>query len=482
MTARGTRVVVIGGGAAGLSCALGLLDTYRARGGTVGPAGLQLTVLEARELPGGRIGSERHGSFSIETGPATLQESPGLDALWTRLGLRDELVFSDDRASRRYVFRAGHLRRLPGKPSEVLFSDAMSVPARLRLLLEPLIAQRPTAGDSDDQDESVAAFGRRRLGSRITEELIDPFLSGIYAGDIEKLSLRSAMPRLWKMEAEHRSLFAAMRKRKSAAAGSAPAPLPRLHGFRQGIGQLPAALSRSVIEAGGKLRLGTAAQAITRPPSGAPGYEIILGGEAAGDRIEADQIVLALPPPDAAALVATLDPALAAAYQAIPMASVVAISLAWPREQVPHPLDGFGFLIPRREGLQLLGTLFMTSILPDYDQAPKGHVVLRALYGGAHHADVVNLDDGALLEQVRRDLKVTLGILTEPRFIHIQRWPRAIEQYLIGHQQRITKLEAQLATLPGFSATGAAFRGVSVPDVLRQGQELGERLGSELPV
>lgn len=485
MKDQGTRVVVIGGGGAGLACALSLLDTYKARGGVIGRGGLELTVLEAREQLGGRIGSERHGGFSIETGPATLQEgSPGLSELLQRIGLRDEQVFSSDQASRRYVFRAGALRRLPSKPSEVLFSDALSIPARLRLLWEPLVA--PAKPDAAEPDESVAAFGRRRLGSRVTSELIDPFLSGIFAGDIEKLSMRSALPRLWQMEAEHRSLFKALRRKQAEAAsrvkaGGAPTALPRLFGFRQGIGQLAAALGRSVTEAGGVIRLSTSAQAIKRAEGGA-GYEVILAGDGGGERLPADQVVLALPPPDAAVLAATLDPALGAAYQEIPMASVVAISLAWPREQVPHPLDGFGFLIPRHEGLLLLGTLFMTSILPDYDQAPKGQVVLRALYGGAHHAEVVNLDDGALLEQVRRDLKVTLGILTEPRFIHIQRWPRAIEQYLVGHAARVATLEARLGELPGLSATGAAFRGVSVPDVLRQGQELGARLAGELPL
>ena len=485
MKDQGTRVVVIGGGGAGLACALSLLDTYKARGGVIGRGGLELTVLEAREQLGGRIGSERHGGFSIETGPATLQEgSPGLSELLQRIGLRDEQVFSSDQASRRYVFRAGALRRLPSKPSEVLFSDALSIPARLRLLWEPLVA--PARPDAAEPDESVAAFGRRRLGSRVTSELIDPFLSGIFAGDIEKLSMRSALPRLWQMEAEHRSLFKALRRKQAEAAsrvkaGGAPTALPRLFGFRQGIGQLAAALGRSVTEAGGVIRLSTSAQAIKRAEGGA-GYEVILAGDGGGERLPAEQVVLALPPPDAAVLAATLDPALGAAYQEIPMASVVAISLAWPREQVPHPLDGFGFLIPRHEGLLLLGTLFMTSILPDYDQAPKGQVVLRALYGGAHHAEVVNLDDGALLEQVRRDLKVTLGILTEPRFIHIQRWPRAIEQYLVGHAARVATLEARLGGLPGLSATGAAFRGVSVPDVLRQGQELGARLAGELPL
>ena len=148
------------------------------------------------------------------------------------------------------------------------------------------------------------------------------------------------------------------------------------------------------------------------------------------------------------------------------MAPVVAISLGWPREQVPHPLDGFGVLVPRSAGLRLLGVLFMTSTLPDYEQAPKGQVILRAMYGGAHAPEIEQLEDGALLDQVRRDLKTTVGVLTAPRFIHIQRWPRAIEQYNLGLVARIAAIEARLHAHPGLHATGAAFRGVCVPVVL----------------
>lgn len=475
------RVVIIGGGAAGLSSALSLLDTYRSRGGFIGESGLSVTVLEAREQVGGRIGTESHGGFTVETGPATLQKgAAGLLELVMRLGLQRDLVTSDDRANRRYLWRAGRLRRLPAKPQEILTADALSVPARLRLLAEPLVpARTPLPAGPDGSaapplpEESIADFCRRRLGERVTAEAVDPFVSGIFAGDIEKLSIAAALPRLAEMEAKHGSLLKALQK--SRPEGGGPRKAPQLCGFRHGLGQLPQAMALAVTEAGGELRVATPARGLHRDGSG---FRIELDG--AG--LTADQVVLALPPPEAAALVADLDAELRELYLGIPMAPVVAITLGWQREQIPHPLDGFGFLVPRQAGLRILGTLFMTSILPECEQAPRGQVLLRAMYGGAHDPSICELDDGALLDLVRRDLKTTMGVMTEPRFIHIQRWPRGIEQYLLGHTARITALEARARSLGSLHPVGAALRGVSVPDVLQKGHELGARLGAELPV
>lgn len=473
------RVVIIGGGAAGLASALSLLDTYRSRGGFIGESGLVVTVLEAREQVGGRIGSESHGGFTVETGPATLQKgAAGLTELVMRLGLQRDLVVSDDRASRRYLWRAGRLRRLPGKPQEILTADALSVPARLRLLAEPLVPARtpppgPDGTPAPLPEESIADFCRRRLGERVTAEAVDPFVSGIFAGDIEKLSMSAALPRLAEMEAKHGSLLKALRKLRPEGGG--PRKAPQLCGFRHGLGQLPQAMALAVTESGGELRVATPARGLSREGSG---FRIDLGDGA----LTADQVVLALPPPEAAALVAELDPELRELYLGIPMAPVVAITLGWPREQIPHPLDGFGFLVPRQAGLRILGTLFMTSVLPECEQAPRGQVLLRAMYGGAHDPSICELDDGVLLDLVRRDLKTTMGVMTEPRFIHIQRWPRGIEQYVLGHTARITALEARARSLGGLHPVGAALRGVSVPDVLRQGHELGARLGAQLPV
>lgn len=481
-----SRVVVIGGGAAGLRCGLSLLDAYRARGGAVVPmssttdrpaGGLSLCVLEARDQLGGRVASERHGGFVIETGAATVQETaPGLRELFERLKLQPDLVYSDDRAKRRYVYRAGQLRRLPLKPPEILTSDALSVAARARLLAEPLIPPRA----STLADETVKDFFERRLGRRVTAELVEPALAGIYAGDIAELSMASAMPRVWNMEGEHGSLLKALRA--SQAANKGPVAAPRLCGLRAGLGQLMQALGRAIDAAGGRVRPLSAVKAITMDDSGASRYRVQL----ANSSLHADELVLAVPPPEAARLLSDLDPQLARMYSGIQMAPIVAISLGWPREQVPHPLDGFGFLVPRiermRDGLRLLGALFMTSALPDFEQAPKGQVLIRAMYGGAHDPEVERMPDGALLEQVQRDLRTTLGIWNEPRFIHIQRWPQAIEQYRVGHAGRVAELEDRLRQLGHIHATGAALHGVGVPDVLRSGQALGQRIADSLPL
>jgi oxygen-dependent protoporphyrinogen oxidase len=479
-----TRVVIIGGGAAGLGCALSLLDTFRARGGSTSEAGLKLSVLEAREQVGGRVSSESHGGYVIETGAATILESaPGFLELSSRLGLQSALVYSDDRARRRYLWRAGRLRRLPSRPPDILTSDALSVAARLRLFAEPFVPPAPPglpelpgkgeAGDSSE--ETVGAFFRRRLGQRATEELVDAAVSGIYAGDIEELSMRSALPRVWQMERQHGSLLKALRSERPTTPGSAP----RLCGFRQGLGQLTQALSRTVQELGGEVRLCSPARSLSR--SGA-GYRIVTDDGS----LDAERVILAVPPKEAARLLKPLDEPLSTLYAGIPMAPIVAITLGWPREQVPHPLDGFGFLVPRierlRDGPRLLGALFMTSALPEFEQAPRGQVVVRAMYGGAHDPEIVRMDDGELLEQVRRDLRAALGIWTEPRFIHIQRWADAIEQYVRGHAARVADIEARLRGQEGLFAVGAALHGVSVPEVLAHAQKVGTQLAAQLPI
>lgn len=468
-----TRVVVIGGGVGGLAAALGLLDTFRARGGEAGhDQALSLTLLEARDQVGGRVSTEQHDGHLVELGATTLQESaPGLLDLIRRLRLQDALVYSGDAAKHRFLYRNGALRRLPERPPELLTTTALSLSARLRMLAEPFVRTSSPA-PSSPADPSIAAFFRERLGTQATDELIDAALSGIFAGDIDQLSMRSALPRVFAMQAQHGSLFAALR--------AMPRTRARLLGFRQGLHSLPLAMAQAVGEMGGIVRCSSTVRQIERLPQ----HFVVTLAEHQPPLL-ADQLILAVPPPKAHALLRDLDPSLAQLLGGIPMAPIVAVTLGFPRDQVHFSTNGFGFLIPRKErlrtGLRMLGTLFMSSVLPDCPMAPKAQVQLRCMYGGALDPEVAHLTDGEIIEQARRDLRSILGVLAEPRFLHIQRWPQAIEQYLIGHSARLAQITARLAYHPGLHLAGAALHGVSVPDVLRHGQSLGAGIAAKLP-
>ncbi len=288
----GKRVVIVGGGAAGLGCAYSLLTEYRRLGGTTEAyspgaqsADLQVLLLEGKEQLGGRIGSERFGEFCIETGPATLTDSaPGLGPLLEQLGLTEELVYADDSAGQRYLFRQGQLRPLPRRPSDVLLSDALSLQARLRLMMEPVIpqpgwrpfakkraaatapAESPLPNQDPGQDQTVGEFCRHRLGHRVTAELIEPLLGGIFAGDIDKLSLHSALPKLSQLVRSHGSLLTGLMREHQesqarpgagpSAQKSAGSRSARICGFRRGLGQLPLSLGQAIAAAGGTVSLG----------------------------------------------------------------------------------------------------------------------------------------------------------------------------------------------------------------------------------
>jgi oxygen-dependent protoporphyrinogen oxidase len=192
--------------------------------------------------------------------------------------------------------------------------------------------------------------------------------------------------------------------------------------------------------------------------------------------LEAERVVLALPPREAAAVTRPLEGALGDAFDAIPECALAAVSLGFRAADLPHPLDGFGFLVPRREGLRTLGCIFMTSVFPGCAQAPEGHVLLRCLIGGALDPGALALDDTALVTVARDDLARALAIRARPACAHVVRWPRAIAQYTIGHAERVARIDARGQAL-GVFATGAALRGVGVNDVVRDAAALAERLG-----
>jgi oxygen-dependent protoporphyrinogen oxidase len=452
------KVVVVGGGVAGLSCALALAER-----------GVEVTVLEREPVAGGKVGTAHlrdagGGAWQVERGPAgVLDNAPATTRLYERLNLSSEVVVSDDAARHRFVLKNGRLREVSPSP-KILLSPLLPWSAIWHLLREPK-APPPPQG----VDETVAEFVRRRLGGEIAAGLAEPMVSGIFAGDYARLSVASAFPRLVEMERAHGSLLRGMRAmaRERKAQGK-PRETARLTSLRGGMAKLPEALARAL---GDRLRTGVAALSLERSGAG----WTVRSGEGT---LAVDRVVLALPSDEAAELVKPLDAAMAEAYQGIPMAGVAAVALGYARGDVAHPLKGFGFLVPRREGVRLLGSIWMTSTFPDGGQAPEGHVLLRCMLGGAHDPAAAELSDDELAAIARDGLAGAIGLTIPPRFVHVQKWRRGIAQYEVGHARRAALIEERGRAMALY-ATGAALRGVGVNDVIREAGVIAERIVAE---
>lgn len=467
------KVVVCGGGISGLAAAFHLRALAAAR-----RVPLELTVLETGRRLGGTIHTIERDGFRCEHGPnGFLDSKPTTLALARALGIGHRLLPSADAARRRFVLVDGRLLEIPTTPPAFLRSPLLPVGGRLRVLGEMFVSRRREAGD-----ESVAAFARRRLGRHAAERLIDPFVSGVFAGDPERLSVRAAFPRLVELEAEYGSLIAAAwklaAKRKgdpdadtvgqsgavgqdgAVAQGGAAGPGGRLTAFPGGMSELIGALGDHLSDA---VRLDSPVTGLCRGPAG---WSVTWGDQ--GNTIEGvDRVVLAVPAYAAAPLLAPLDFAFGELLGAIPYAAVSMVALGFRREDVAHALDGFGFLIPAREHRPILGCLWTSSIFPGH-RAPAGHVLLRVMAGGARRADVARRPDQQLVELARRELEPLLGLRAGPVFHHVSRHRRAIPQYELGHGQRLDAIDAAAAHLPGLHLLGNAFRGVGINDCTRE--------------
>ena len=446
------RVAIVGGGVAGLTCA----HELAARGH-------QPIVLEREARPGGKVGTERASGYQIELGPVgVLDNAPDTVELVRALGL--ETVTSSDAMRRRYLYLDGKLAEVPESPPELITTRTLTLGEKLRLFAEPL-GRKPPEG----REETVAEFARRRFGSKVAERVVEPAVSGIFAGDWLRLSYPSVLPKVAELERAHGSLLFGMialeRARKKRGEPRVPA---RLTSFPDGMGALPDALAATL---GDAVKLGSEALALRATGARTGGYRL----RTPSGELEVDRVVLALPPDEAARLTRPVDAALADALAGIPLNAIAAVSLGYRREAVTHALDGFGYLVPRKEGRRLLGAIFVTSTFPDAGRAPDGHVLLRAMIGGATDPDAVALDDARLIALAHEELAATVGLTGEPAFTHVVRWQKGIAQYVLGHASRVELITSR-GEPRGLYVTGAALRGVGVNDVIRDARQVAARL------
>jgi oxygen-dependent protoporphyrinogen oxidase len=455
------RVAIVGGGISGL-----------ALGWQLARRDITTCVLEAESQPGGNIRSEDRGGYRIEWGPnGFLDNEPATLRLVEALGPAVRAIRAGDHARTRWIVRGGRLRALPASPSAFLTSGVLSVPGRMRALLEwAQPARRDTA------DESVWDFARRRIGREAADVLVDAMVTGIYAGDARRLSILSTFPRMRAMERDHGGLFRAMSAARRATAGKAGAgtqntggpfgPGGVLTSFAGGMQSVVRALAGVL---GPRLRCDANVTRIQRLGSG---WRIEVDH---GAPVEAERLVLACPSTQAAALVRSLDHALAELVERIPTAPVAVVALGWHERDVAAVARGFGYLVPTRERLGILGTVFDSWIFPE--RAPAGRVLWRTMIGGARDRGAIDLDDGALVQRALAAAGKLLGVTATPEMTAVVRHPRGIPQYPVGHQDRLTQIGDRLDRHPDLFLTGNSYRGVAMNACIREAEEMASRWG-----
>lgn len=453
------RVVIIGGGIAGLSAAWAIRAEAARRAES-----LELTVLEAGPRAGGRIRSTCEDGYLVEWAANAVQGTE--NAAWRlaeSVGLADQRVLGRPDAARRYIWRGGRLHRLPLNPAAFFGFTGLSPKARLRVALEPFFANRVK------KEESVHDYAVRHIGEEAASVLIGAVVRGVFAGNSKRLSVDAAFPVMREMERSHRSLVVAMIARsKKGGAGRAAGPGGRaLWSFTRGLESLTDALAARL---GDSVRIATPALALERSESG---YVV---RTASGDRLDADSVVLAISARAAAALLRPLDAELAKLLGTIEPAGVAVVGLAFRTDRFRTPPDGYGYLVVPGEELPILGALFESNLFPG--RAPEGQTMVRVIMGGADRPDLLTRSDADLAGLAMGALDKTHGLASGPERTWVIRQDASIPQYAVGHMALLADLERRLAASPRLYLAGNGYRGVSVASLTEDAERIAARVVS----
>jgi oxygen-dependent protoporphyrinogen oxidase len=428
----------------------------------------------------------RQDGFLVEeSADSFLTAQPDALGLCRRLGFESEVIPTNPDHRRALVVSRGRLRPIPEglqimAPTRLwpmVTTPILSPWGKVRMGLERFI---PRGGD---RDESLASFARRRFGGEAYERLIQPLVGGMYTGDPDRLSVRATMPRFQEMEQAHGSLIQAAlressRNRKPAPMGAdSGARYGLFAGLRGGMASLIDALIGSLPQ--GSILCGCMVQRLQR----SDGCWLIQGS--AGERpttVEADAVIIALPVRAAGILLDEVDPELGSRLRRISSTSCAVVSLAYRRDRIAHSLDGFGFVVPRRENRQILSGSFSSIKFPD--RAPADMVLLRAFLGGAFQPELLERSDDELIGIAAREFADLLGIesASAPVLRHISRWSEVMPQYEIGHLELVKSIEARLASHSGLALAGNAYHGVGVPQCIRSGELAADQVADQLGV
>ncbi|MGD6817750.1 protoporphyrinogen oxidase [Metabacillus sp. 113a] len=452
------KIVILGGGLTGLSAAYYLQKELAARSEKA-----EITLIEASPRLGGKIKTVRKDGYVIERGPDSfLERKSSAPELVKDLGLESQLV--NNAVGRSYVLLKDGLHPIPrgavmGIPTQVkpfVTSGLFSLTGKLRAAGDFILPK-----GEQQNDQSLGRFFRRRLGDEVVENLIEPLLSGIYAGDIDKLSLMSTFPQFYETEQEHRSLILGMKK--SVPGTSQKHDPSRKKGIFQtltgGLETLIEALEESLT--GVRVLKGTRVNAIKKQSNGT--YEI---GLSSGLQVEADSVIMALPHTAAGSL---LEDSEFDYFRQMPSTSVATVALIFSKENVSMTKEGTGFVISRNGGYSITACTWTNKKWPH--TAPDDKVILRAYVGKAGEETIVDQSDEQLAAIVMEDLKKTMAISGKPEDYVVSRWKQSMPQYNVGHRENMERISHYTSqTYPGLYLAGASFGGVGLPDCIDQGK------------
>ncbi len=446
------RVAVIGGGISGLSTAF-----YLKR------KGAQVRLFEKEKRLGGKMRTVYESGYIVETGPnGFLDGKPYTLNLVKALGIEEALYPSSDKARKRFIYAGGRLIRLPEDPLSFLLSPLLSPKGKLRLVGEVLVEPK-----RDNGDETLAQFARRRLGEEALSRLLDPMVAGIFAGDPERMSLKAAFPAIYRLEKEYggliRGLIAKVKESKGKTSSGPAGPGGRLTSFKKGVGQLIETLEE---ELSGEVVKGVSPQ-IERK-----GGKWIVRTEKGEE--EFDALVMATPAYSAADLLRKVDGEIANLLGQIEYSPISVVALGFEREGLGHDLDGFGFLVPKEEGREILGALWDSSVFPN--RAPEGKALIRVMIGGARQPHLALKNPKELVRIAVKELIEIMKIRKAPEYLRVFRHERGIPHYTLGHSERVEKIFKKGKELGNLYFCNNAYTGVGLNDCTKAAKETAEEI------
>ncbi len=451
---RHVPALVVGAGISGLVCAYALRK-----------AGIDAQIVEASPRPGGVIHSVIRDGFLLECGPQSFSGTAALRDLCGKLGISDQLLQAPHRAPR-YVLVDGALQAVPLSPPAFFTSSLVDGATKWALVRDIIGKSIPP-----EADESIAAFVRRKFSAQLLDRLVGPFVSGIYAGDAERLSVRSAFPQLYEAEKAAGSIIRGMFRLATAKKG--PRERPTLQTFREGNETLVRALATNL---GSALRTGVSVGGISRRGDGS--FDVLLQNCGNEESASSRALIFATPTNVSGKLLGQLDSAFESLLTPVEYAAVAVVSLGYRKSGVGHSLEGFGFLVPRSAGLRVLGTVWNSSLFPG--RAPEGHALLTSFVGGMTDPAAATLRPEELAGLVHQEISPLLSIKNDATFSNVTIWPRALPQYNLGHGDRLAAVEKLRARFPGIWLTGNYLRGPAIGSCVEQALAVAEAVAEDL--